>query len=142
MRARALSVLITSATLTMVGGPAHAQTATVLTATAGPAPGWVGLRVTGPARATVTLAEWVDGVAQPFASAPLGAGSYSEQHALAWRCDRRRRALVATVTAADGTRSEAQTTVVTPSCAHRFTLRVHPSTAVRVGARLAVSLRD
>jgi lysophospholipase L1-like esterase len=91
----------------------------------------------------VTLAEVVDDVSQPFATITLdGGGEYARAHGLAWRCERRQRTLVADAVAPDGSRTRATMIVRTPSCAHRFAVSLLPRTAVRVGSRLMVRIRD
>ncbi len=144
MRSGGAAILIVSCCLLgLAAHPARAQSPTALTADTHATQGWIGVRVTGPAGGALTLSEVVDGVAQPFATGTLAVGgTYASPRALAWRCDRRARTLLATVLLADGTSSQARAAVRTPSCAHRFSLRLRPSTAPRVGRRLSVTVRD
>ena len=100
--------------------------------------GWIALRIDGTAGQTVTLAELVGGAAQPFDTVTLASPSLEIPKALAWRCDRRVRAIVAT----DATGSSAPLEVRTPSCAGRFTVNIRPRTAVVVGHRLTVDVKD
>jgi lysophospholipase L1-like esterase len=135
-------LLVAGVSAGLVHRPALSQEPTGLEAGVNRTQGWIGVRVSGPVGAAVTLAEVVRGVAQPFAEGRLTDGTYANGRALASRCDRPTRVLLATVQAPDGTQSQAQTTVVTPSCARRFALHLHPSTAARVGRRLLVAVSD
>jgi lysophospholipase L1-like esterase len=103
----------------------HAPGLTVTATT--PTRGWVDVTVSGPPGVPMRLSE--DGVA-------FAAGT----KALAWRCEKRVRRIVAEAT--DGSGLRAETKVTTPSCAERFTLSVTPRTAGVLGRSLRVSVRD
>jgi lysophospholipase L1-like esterase len=126
----------------LCAGSAAAQAGVSLSPLPETRPGWIGLRVGGPAGASVTLAEVVAGAPQPFKTVTLSGTSLDDRQALAWRCDRRVREIVAIAVSGDGTRSSTSVTVHTPSCARRFTVRVRPRTAALVGRRLSVGVRD
>ena len=71
-----------------------------------------------------------------FATVAAGA---KQARALPWRCDKRRRVIVAETAAPDGTPLQAETTVRTPSCDRRFTVSLDPRTAFRAGRTVRVT---
>ena len=100
------------------------------------------LDVTAPAGATVTLSELTGGSPTAFRTITATGAQMRIAHALPWRCDRRARRLQADAVTLAGEHSTAWVTVITPGCADRFALKVRPRTAVRVGQRLTVTVRD
>lgn len=98
--------------------------------------GWIALQATAPPGATVEVTERGEAVARLRAD-PRGRAA--KRHAVPWRCERRRRTLVATV---DGdAAASASVTVRTPSCAGRLALTVGPRRA-QAGRPLSVRVRD
>ncbi|HUR87194.1 MAG TPA: hypothetical protein VMY78_17840 [Solirubrobacteraceae bacterium] len=85
-------------------------------------PGWIALTLTGVPDVPVEIRERDEVVARMTVSA----GAATLARAVAWRCDRRRRSLEATVVASDGTAQRVATAITTPSCIHRLELIVAP----------------
>jgi hypothetical protein len=105
--------------------------------------GWVSLAVTGPAGATVAIAELgADGAPAPVGSVTLGPDGRGElARAAGWRCAPRERTFRADATDAGGQPLSAQALVTTPRCRDRFALRVRPAHP-RAGRPLTVLLLD
>jgi hypothetical protein len=89
--------------------------------------GWVALRLTGPAGATVTVVESTPTGPLPVATVPLPAGTVSLDRAAPWRCDRPIRTFTATFATPDGAPQTVSASVRTPSCANRLAVRLQPS---------------
>jgi lysophospholipase L1-like esterase len=95
--------------------------------------GWIGVQLSGPIGATVTISEG----ATPLRTVTLTAPLMQIPRLVPWRCDQRVRRLEA-----QGAQLTAAITIRTPSCAQRFGVRLRPRTAVRRGHALAVTLVD
>jgi hypothetical protein len=116
--------------------PAAAQQDTpTLRATTGER-GWVSLQATAAPRAVIQVTEGGAEVAQLRADAR---GRATKRRAVPWRCERRRRTFVATVTG--DAAASASATVRTPSCAGRIAVSVGPTRA-QAGRPLSVRVRD
>ena len=122
--------------------------------------GYVGVAISGPAGAQVRLSERHAGREQTIATVTLTSKPTQLPHALAWRCDRRDRDLIArtlpstthgpvpvptptptpTPTPMPMPVLSATATVHTPSCAGRLVARIDPK--ARVGHHLTIRLRD
>jgi lysophospholipase L1-like esterase len=105
--------------------------------------GYVGLRVTGPQGASVTLYETVGGVpAEQLGEVALAAGPQADlPRAARWRCSPRQRTFHAETRNAAGQVLTADAAITTPRCAKRFTLHVRPSRP-RAGRPLTILLVD
>jgi lysophospholipase L1-like esterase len=127
------------ALLLLVGvPPAHAAQQTPLTLAArAHETGYVGLHVTGPPGASVTLSEITGGRVEPLGTVSLTAGPEADvPHAARWRCSPRQRTFLAqTSTAA------ASAAITTPRCRRRLSLHVRPAHP-RAGRPLTVLLVD
>ena len=96
--------------------------------------GWIGVHLTGPPGAQVTLSE----SGQTARRLTVGAdGTAVARRVLTWRCDRTSRQLAASAAGAPAVTA----TIQTPSCAGRFTLRVRPST-IRAGRAVTARVGD
>ncbi len=100
--------------------------------------GRIALTLAGPPAAQLDVAEGDRAVGHVTLDA-TGAGAIAE--AGTWSCATRDRVFTAQGTAPDGTPLTAVTQVRTPSCAHRYVLRVKPKRP-RVGRPTTVTLRD
>ncbi len=102
--------------------------------------GYVGAVATALPGTKVSVYEEVRG-RQVLRASPMTASASASPawpRLVAWRCDRRRRALVAVGRAPDGTVSSARATVTTPGCADRFTARVTGRVRAATAARVLV----
>jgi lysophospholipase L1-like esterase len=104
--------------------------------------GWIGLRVDAPAGSTVSVVERTRERTVPVATLVVPEGGVDQPKALAMRCDKRRRILVAGARTPDGAQLSAERIVKTPSCAGRFAVSIRPRTAPRAGRRVSVRVRD
>jgi hypothetical protein len=128
-----------AAVLTLALLPSSAQAQGLTLAAHNDHTGYVGLRMTAPPGATVTLTETTGGTPQPIAQ--VTGPQADVPHAARWRCTPRHRRFHAETTAADGTLLEADAATTTPRCRKRFTLTVRPSHP-RAGRPLTVLLID
>jgi len=102
--------------------------------------GWVALRLQGTPGRSVRLVERVaDGTEMPVSDLPLATSTTGRKHAIAWRCDRLDRTLIAATTADDGSVERVQAAVRTPGCARRIAI---DRVAGRAGRGLTVRLVD
>ena len=100
--------------------------------------GFVGLHVTGPPGAQVTLSETTGGTPATVSAVTLSASGEADlPRAARWRCTPRHR----TFHAEGQTAAPADAAVTTPRCARRLELRVRPSHP-RAGRPLTVLLLD
>jgi lysophospholipase L1-like esterase len=122
--------------------PAAAQAPLTLQASADER-GYVGLRVTGPQGASVTLYETVGGVpSEQLGAVTLAAGPQADlPRAARWRCSPRQRTFRAEARNAAGQVLTADAAITTPRCTTRFTLHVRPSRP-RAGRPLTILLVD
>jgi lysophospholipase L1-like esterase len=100
--------------------------------------GWVRVEVRGTPGGSVSIAERAGATRRPVTTVRLDGGRSAWVRAVSWRCDRRRRVLVATARGPDST---AQAIVRTPSCRHRLTALVAPARP-RAGRAFAVRIAD
>ncbi len=101
------------------------------------------MRVQAPPGVTVSIGERVGSATRAAATVVTGPdGTAAAPAALPWRCDRRRRPVVASGHTAEGVALAAQRTVTTGSCADRFDVQLRPRTAVRAGSPVRVRVRD
>jgi hypothetical protein len=89
--------------------------------------GYLGLRVTGPAGATVTVGETTGGTAAPLGQVALAAGRADLRRAVRWRCSPRHRTFHAEAQTATGAVLTAGAARTTPRCPTRLHLHVRPS---------------
>ena len=126
-----------------VAAPAGAQAPALRISADTSERGWIGVRVQGPAGSTVYVGERVGSQTTLAATLTTDAGgAATAPRGLSWRCDKRRRVLVASAQAPDGSALAAEQIVKTPTCAGRFSVRLHPRTALRTGGRLRVTVGD
>jgi hypothetical protein len=102
--------------------------------------GYVTAAITGPPGAPVQLSEQRPGQTVAVATITLSStGSATVNDALSWRCDLRRRQLVAS-TLAPAAPLQASATLTTPPCTKRLSARIVKSS--HAGAGLEVGVRD
>ena len=105
--------------------------------------GYVGLLVTGPPGASVTMYETVGGVpSERLADVALAAETQADvPRAARWRCSPRQRTFRAEARTTAGEVFTADAAITTPRCAKRFTLHVRPSRP-RAGRPLTILMVD
>jgi hypothetical protein len=132
---RAIALAAVVASLAGAGaGAAQAQAPPLTLTAASTRTGWIGVHLTGPPGAQVTLGE----AGEVVRRITLGAdGAAVATRVLPWRCDRTARQIDA---GAAGV-APVSATVETPSCADRFSVRVRPGT-VRAGRTVTATVRD
>ena len=99
--------------------------------------GYIGLTAAAPEGGPLLVGEFSRGIFEPITQSPTG--SVSARRALAWRCDRRTRLLVAKSLTSG--RLSAPVRVKTPSCRKRFKVILKPSRP-RAGRPLSVLVLD
>lgn len=119
-----LGISVVAALLLLASGVASATAPSLRKVPS--ARGWVGVRVAGPANATVILTERVGTVAVPLGRFRMPTGALLRHRLLSWRCDRRERTVIAQIVSGDGTRTTRTLVIRTPPCTHRVGLRVAP----------------
>jgi hypothetical protein len=106
------------------------------------AKGYVGLHVTGPQGAQVTLYETTGASPVALGALTLAAGPQADlPRAVRWRCTPRHRTFRAESRTSSGVVQTADAAITTPRCAKRLTLHVRPSRP-RAGRPLTVLLVD
>ncbi len=101
--------------------------------------GYIGLKISGPAGATVTLTDTSTG--EVVGQVALTGGPQEIDRAAQWRCRPRHRTFRAEGQAPSGAVLTADTAITTPRCAKRFALKVRPAQP-RAGRPLTVLLID
>ncbi|MEA2123690.1 MAG: uncharacterized protein QOI80_472 [Solirubrobacteraceae bacterium] len=137
MKAPLLALLAALAAVSVAGAQDAPLQMTASTARAGR----VDLTLTGPPGARVDVTD-VSARPRMVGSVTLDeTGTAAIRHAAEWACAPRKRSFDAQGTAPDGTVVAASTEVTTPSCAHRYAIRVRPHSP-RAGRRVTVRIRD
>jgi lysophospholipase L1-like esterase len=111
--------------LTLVPASARAQEPPLTLAAHRDGTGYIGLKVSGPPGATVTLTDSATG--QAIAQVALTGGPQEIARAAQWRCRPRHRAFHAEGQAPSGAVITADAAITTPGCAKRFALKVRPA---------------
>jgi lysophospholipase L1-like esterase len=101
--------------------------------------GYVGVTLTGPAGVSVQLSEQLPYGLKPIQTVVLGASGAQLPDALAWNCDQRTRALVAS-TLPPAPPQQANVSVMTPGCSGRIRARIERT--ARSGTNAAVAVAD
>lgn len=138
----ALSGTLVCALLLFAGASAHgiaAPGARIVDVVDGP-PGFVHLQVTAPPQTDIVVGERRGSTVVPLRRVRLAASRVVLDRVAAWTCSRQDRTFVVTATFPDGTVTQGEASVTTPSCATRVSVRV-PRIA-RAGSTLPIRLRD
>jgi lysophospholipase L1-like esterase len=139
--ARIVKVVLVAFLLLAGAAPAAAQEPPLTLEPYRDGMGYLGLHVTGPAGATVTLSETTGGVPAPLGQVALATGQGELRRAARWRCSVRHRTFHAEARTATGAVVTADAARTTPRCRKRFSLHVRPSHP-RAGRPLTVLLVD
>lgn len=100
--------------------------------------GWATVQIAGAAEGTATLSERQKGTSSQVATVPVGpTGSAMLSRAFPWTCDDRVREIVAT----DAAGASASTSLTTPSCSKRLSVKIRPTSA-RAGRKAVISVKD
>ena len=122
-------------------GPAAAQDPPVTLEPYRDGIGYLGLRVTGPVGANVTLSETTGGAPVALGQVTLTSGRAGLRRAVRWRCTGRHRTFHADAQTLAGALLTADAARTTPRCRTRFSVHVRPSRP-RAGRPLTILLVD
>jgi lysophospholipase L1-like esterase len=139
--ARIVKAVVLALFFLVVAAPAAAQSPPLQLEPYRDGIGYLGMRVSGPAGATVTISETTGGTPAPLGQVALTTGRAELRRAVGWRCWPRHRTFHAEAQTATGEVLTADAARTTPRCRTRLRLHVRPSHP-RAGRPLTILLAD